>query len=226
MSNKLVSFAITAYNEAEYLDNLLSYIYTYFDEYYEDGKYEVIVQLDSEKATDDVRSITNKHRQIFGEKKYAFICEDEQFDKNFAQFKNCLNHKCSGNWIFNIDADEIPSAELMRDISDILIQNQYADVIAIPRKNYVDGITQDDILKWGWKIDESNLINWPDYQMRIYKNTSKIYWTGNVHERLIGHSTITAFPHEKHNAIYFLNHVKNIERQREQNKLYEVLSVV
>lgn len=64
------------------------------------------------------------------------------------------------------------------------------------------------------------IINWPDPQMRLYKNAPHIAWTGTVHERLEGFSNYTAMPLDPEYAII---HNKTIRRQREQNLFYESL---
>lgn len=60
----------------------------------------------------------------------------------------------------------------------------------------------------------------PDYQTRLYKNSENIKWEGKVHERIVGHKTQAPFPAEEEWA---LRHIKEINRQREQNKLYETI---
>ena len=90
-------------------------------------------------------------------------------------------------------------------------------MILIPRWNTVDGITQEHIVKWGWKYDNENRVNWPDYQTRIYKNSENIIWENKVHERLTGYYVYSNLPEEKD---YCLFHHKTIERQENQNKFY------
>jgi hypothetical protein len=79
-------------------------------------------------------------------------------------------------------------------LHDVLDDNEDVDVIWVPRRNYVEGITQEYLDKWGWTKDKLYRINWPDMQLRIYKNKPEIYWSGKVHEHLIGYSTYSEFP--------------------------------
>lgn len=64
------------------------------------------------------------------------------------------------------------------------------------------------------------IVAWPDYQTRIYKNHPDIKWEGKVHERIVGHKTMTALPAEE---VWALIHEKTIDRQRKQNEFYTTL---
>jgi hypothetical protein len=62
------------------------------------------------------------------------------------------------------------------------------------------------------------IINWSDYQMRVYKNDDTIEWINPVHEILTGYQTFAALPDQ----MYFHHH-KTIEKQEKQNNLYDKL---
>lgn len=64
------------------------------------------------------------------------------------------------------------------------------------------------------------IVNWPDYQWRIWKNKPEIKWVNKVHERLDGFKTYTAMPDVEYFA---LNHPKTIEKQEKQNNYYDTL---
>jgi hypothetical protein len=98
--------------------------------------------------------------------------------------------------------------------------NKDVDLYFVPRVNTVEGLTEEHIRKWGWKVNEAGWVNWPDYQTRIYRKTSEIEWEGKVHERIKGYNTFSVLPAEKEYALY---HPKGIERQERQNELYEKL---
>jgi hypothetical protein len=61
------------------------------------------------------------------------------------------------------------------------------------------------------------IINWCDYQMRIYKNNPEIKWENKVHEVLGGYKTMSYLPIDEE---WCLLHPKTIERQEKQNKFY------
>ena len=92
--------------------------------------------------------------------------------------KNFVIEQCEGDYIFHIDADEYPNSILLKQVKDILKINQ-VDLIWVPRVNTVDGITEEHIRQWGWKVTEQGWVNYPDYQSRIFKNHESIRWDVN-----------------------------------------------
>jgi hypothetical protein len=174
---------------------------------------EIVVQMDTMAVTSAVRSVIDSYRDTI--KNFKVI--EFPLDKDFAQFKNNLKSHCTQKWIFNIDADELPSGDMIDNLHELLIDND-VDMFLVPRWNLVDGITEEHIKKWGWRVDEIGRINWPDYQTRIYKNKEEIVWKNKVHERLSGYETYSAFPEEKEFCLF---HSKTIDRQENQNKFYE-----
>jgi len=139
---------------------------------------------------------------------------------DFASFKNNLKNHSKGIYIFQIDADEIPNEFLVENIHELLEANKEVDLFFIPRINIVEGITDEHIKRWGWKVNEKGWINFPDVQTRLYRRTSEIEWEGKVHERIKGYNTMTVFPLEERFCLY---HHKEIERQERQNDFYETL---
>jgi hypothetical protein len=97
--------------------------------------------------------------------------------------------------------------------------NPEIEVYAVPRINTVEGLTQEHINKWRWYVNENGWVNYPDYQTRIFKNISEIYWINKIHERLVPTRTgIQGLPEG-----YDLIHPKTIERQEKQNIFYNTL---
>jgi hypothetical protein len=141
-------------------------------------------------------------------------------NNDFASFKNNLLSHCSKEWIFNIDADEIPAGNLFSIIHDVLIQNDSVEMFWVPRWNTVENITSEHIGRWGWRYDEWGRINWPDWQTRIYKNKDTIRWQNKVHERLTGYETYGFLPEEKDWCLF---HNKSIDRQEKQNDYYNTI---
>jgi glycosyltransferase involved in cell wall biosynthesis len=139
------------------------------------------------------------------------------FNKDFAALKNYTKRQCSGDYIFHIDADEIPNEILLKQLPTILEIND-TDLVWVPRINIVNGITDFHLNLWKWRTTEQGWINFPDYQARIFKNTDEIKWVKPVHEVIDGAKTYSHLPpHEE----LTLKHVKEIARQEMQNKLYE-----
>jgi hypothetical protein len=145
---------------------------------------------------------------------------EDSFRGHFADWKNLLTSKCTSEWIFQIDADEIPHENLMKNLPLLLEENPLADMIRVPRVNTVEGLTEEHIRRWGWNVNEKGWVNWADWQMRIYKNKSEIKWINRVHEVLEGFRIHGMLPIEEEWALY---HPKTIDRQEKQNEYYDTL---
>ena len=142
------------------------------------------------------------------------------FEGHFADWKNKLKDYCKGDYIFQIDADEIPNETLIDNLPAILESNPTVDVYLVPRVNTVEGLTIDHQLKWKWNVNEKGWVNWPDFQWRVWKNKPEIKWVNKVHEKLDGHREFATLPAEE---VYALYHPKDIKRQEKQNEYYESL---
>ena len=201
-----ISYAITVCNEFVEIQQLINHLLT--NKRHRD---EIIILFDSNNGSLKVEEFL-RSKSVNGE----FNWFPYPFNGHFAEMKNFLTSMCKGDYIFQIDADEIPNPILIKNLPEILEGNE-VDIVLTPRINTVKGITQKHINKWGWRVNENNWINFPDYQWRIYKNNSKIKWINKVHEKLIGYKTISHLPTEKE---WCLIHEKSIERQEKQNKFY------
>ena len=152
-------------------------------------------------------------------------------DGNFADQKNYfseLPEVLDADYIFNIDADEVPKDTLLLAAKEILLNNPSVDVFRVPRINIVQGITPEYVKQMNWQINEQGWINYCDYQMRLYKNApAKIKWVNKVHEVLSGYETIADLPafdqDGKPDTSYCLLHMKHYDRQREQNEFYNTI---
>ena len=143
------------------------------------------------------------------------------FKGHFANWKNKLNSFCTGDFIYQIDADELPFKYLVENLWAILDMNKTVDVYRVPRINTVEGLTQEHIGRWGWRVNDKGWVNWPDYQWRIWKNIPEIKWVNKVHEKLTGQKTYAPLPAS---PVYALTHSKDIKRQEKQNNYYNTLT--
>lgn len=207
----MISYTITACDEYMELEKLLNYLRTSLKD--ED---EIVLQMDSTKVTEAVRGVAILYQNRIPSMKVI----EHPLDSDFASFKNNLKGHCKNKWIFNIDADEMPSRYLTENIHHILQANDELDVLIVPRWNVVEGITQSHINKWRWRFDELGRINWPDWQMRIYKNKEEIRWKNKVHEVLEGFDKYAMLPEDKDYCIF---HNKSIQRQEKQNDFYDTI---
>ena len=144
----------------------------------------------------------------------------DTFKGHFADWKNKLSELCSGDYIFQIDADEYPNESLLKALPAVLESNPDNEVYLVPRVNTVEGLTIDHQMKWGWNVNEKGWVNWPDFQWRIWKNNVGIKWINKVHEKLDGYKTYAALPPQEELSLY---HPKDIDRQEKQNNFYDNL---
>lgn len=201
-----ISFAILTKNETVSLSALLDQLEDLDVRY----QHEIVVLDDySDKETLDI---------IQSRPGVKFV--QNALNGDFAAQKNTLNSLCVGDWIFNVDADELISPYLLEMLGTLIVLNQDIDLFFVPRINKVEGITQEDINRWNWRVNESGYINFPDWQGRFYRNSPDIKWTRPVHEVITGGSKVTFLPAEE---LYAIFHIKDIERQRRQNDFYETI---
>lgn len=206
-----ITYGITVHNELNEIIRLLEFLSPMIG--VED---EILVQYDSENVTKEVVDYLNITSQLNPRIRIIGF----PLAGDFASFKNNIKIHSNGIYIFQIDADEMPSEYLVKNIHEILEFNKEVDLFLVPRVNTVDGLTGEWVRKWNWRVDDMGRVNYPDYQTRIYRRTSEIEWTGKVHERIIGYNTVSILPQED---IYSLYHPKDIERQIKQNELYSTM---
>ena len=197
-----ISYALTVCNEFKEIQKLVNFLLLNKRE--ED---EIIILFDYNNGTTEVLDFLRE--KSVGEK---IIFYKERFSNHFADWKNKLTEYCSGDYIFQIDADEIPHKLLMINLPIILENNPDHEVYLVPRVNTVEGLTESHIKKWGWQVNDKGWVNYPDYQYRIWKNKPEIKWKNKVHEVLEGHKNFTSLPSQEELSLY---HPKTIERQNE-----------
>ena len=206
-----ISYAITVCNEFLEIQKLITFLLE--NKRVQD---EIVILYDSKNGDPEVLSYLLKFNKLPNVQTWRGF----EFDGNFSNWKNLLTTYCSGDYIFQIDADELPNKTLIENLPLILEQNPDNEVYLVPRVNTVSGLTQEHIQKWGWRVDEKGWVNWPDYQWRIWKKKPEIKWKNKVHEVLDGYKTYSPLPAQEELALY---HPKDIERQEKQNNYYNTL---
>ena len=191
-----LTYTIQVCNESRELFSLLNFLQKTIDD--ED---EVNVVVDTEHTTDKVERVLEHFNERITILKRPF----DTFREN-AQFHI---EKANGEYIFGIDADEMPQETLIRNIKSIIRQSN-AEIIAIPRINIHPGSTHEFIEKSNFSVNEVGWINWPDFQMRIYKKCDYIKWSDEVHTKLIGSDKVVAVQTDPRLALW---HIKSIEKQ-------------
>lgn len=251
-----IDIAITVHNEGKEISSLLDTLF--LEQIFNNGESKPNIIVLDDNSTDELTLETLEKYS-----KESFISwNKKKFEGNFSDHKNYLNSLCSAEWIFQLDADELPPSNFLNTFSQILEENKNVEAYWIPRANFVRGLTEEHIKKWGWfvsknpdfevirnkseisseemKFLKSNnfmsnlcdpeddkishyvpLVCWPDYQMRLYRNIpNRIKWSGRVHEQISGYRLYGTLPNEYE---YVIKHYKNLEKQKAQNSLYEVL---
>lgn len=202
-----ISFAITVCNEYNEIQHLLNQLIPW-----NKMTKEIVILLDEPKAQKELIEYLDN---LQNENK--IILYKDSFASDFAKWKNRLNRICTGNWIFNIDADEYLEDNLLNNLDEILINNPQVELFRVPRINTVSGITDRHINTWGWSINEQGWINYPDFQGRLFKNSPEIKWIGKVHEFIGGAMVLADIPMD---SGLNLIHPKDIIRQEKQNNFY------
>ena len=205
-----ISYAIPVCNEHAELEKLLLFLIKYIGE-----NDEIIVQCDQGNTTPEVYKVLYNLQHI-----HQLNITEFPLKGHFSNFKNNLKENCTGDWIFQIDADELPHESLITNLKSLLEVNPTTEMFLVPRVNTVEGLTQEHINQWRWNVNEKGWVNWPDYQTRIIQNGPKIKWQNKVHEQIIGISTKGALPLEEEWCLY---HPKTIGRQEHQNNFYSTL---
>ena len=205
-----ISYAITVCNELLEIERLLPFLIKNKRE-----QDEIVIFFDTKNGSKSVED----YLRAKSVNTAPFRWLGYHFNGHFANMKNALTEACLGDYIFQIDADEMPTLSLMQYLPAILETNN-VDAIRVPRVNTVKGLTTEHIQKWGWIVDNKGRVNWPDLQWRIYRNTPEIRWKNKVHEVLNGYKTHSILPLE---VEFALEHHKEIERQEKQNAYYDTL---
>ena len=203
-----ISYGITVHNEHEELNKLLEVLV-----HKTDSEDEIVICIDGND--EKVQEVITSWVQQYGSNK-DIIVYNRKLDGNFAEHKNSVIEKSTGDYIFHIDADEYPHEVLLQQLKQILEMND-VDLVWIPRVNTIDGMTEEHIKKWGWRVTENKWVNYPDYQARVFRRDSEIRWTRPLHEHIVGCKTYSHLPPHEELSLY---HPKTIEKQEQQNLFY------
>ena len=204
-----ISYGITVHNEADELNKLLEILI-----HKTDVEDEIVICDDY--SNEETKEVITSWSQQYADAKVIKHYE-RKLNKDFSAQKNSVIENSSGDYIFHIDADEYPNEILLQQLKQIIEMNDGVDLIWIPRVNTVDGFTQEDVQKWGWRVDEKGWVNYPDYQARVFRNREDIRWVRPLHEFIDGCKTYAHLPPHEELSLY---HPKTKEKQEQQNKFY------
>ena len=205
-----ISFAITVCNELEEIKKLVPFLLE--NKRIQD---EIVILYDNKNGDPEVLEFLLPFNKLPNVQTWRGL----DWDNNFADWKNKLNDYCTGDYIFQLDADEMIEDDFVKSVSEIVELNPEVDLFYLPRVNTVNGITEEHIKKWQWRVDENNRINFPDYQGRIYRKG--LMWNNKVHEKIVGAKIYSILPID--DSSYFLHHHKTITKQEKQNNFYNTI---
>ena len=209
-----ISYGITVHNEADELNRLLEILIHKTD--IED---EIVICVDGED--DAVEFVLQSWTQQYGHDDMKVIkVYQRKLEGDFAAQKNSVIENSTGDYIFHLDADEYPHEILLQQLKQIIEMNDGVDLIWIPRVNTVEGLTDEWVNKWGWRVTENGWVNYPDYQARVFRNDDNIKWERKVHEYIVGCKTYAHLPPHEELSLY---HPKTIDKQIQQNEFYSTL---
>ena len=102
-----ISYGLTVCNEHQELLHLIEFLSPIIGK--ED---EIVVVYDQNRVTEQVLKILEDHKKQV--RYFPF-----NFKQNFLENKNYLGSECKGDYIFQIDADEIPNEFLVKNLNSI-----------------------------------------------------------------------------------------------------------
>ena len=148
-----ISTTVITFNEEENIKKCIESVKSFSDE---------IILVDSGSTDKTVEIAKRLNCKIFKRK----------FD-NYAKQKNFAISKTKNDWIFSIDADEVASEELVKEIDFRFHEVDTADAYSIPRKNFILGKF---IKHTRWQ---------PELDRHVWLfNKTKAKWVGDVHEEV------------------------------------------
>lgn len=206
-----ISYAIPVKDEIVEVTKLINFL-----QEHKDAEDEIVILFDSSNGSKGVEDyLRAKSVNAPGFTWYPY-----EFDGHFANMKNHLTSLCSGDWIVQLDADEMIGEQFIPWVKGSIEANPEVHSFYVPRINTVEGLTEEHIKKWGWNVNPQGWVNFPDLQQRIYVNNGVVKWVNKVHETLEGNDYFGIFPNDE--EICILHH-KDIKRQEKQNNYYNTL---
>jgi len=208
MAQPFISYLVTTKNGTNQLNDLLECIRRHMV----GNECIVLDDYSDNTKTLEILEHYNKYTNMFVHK--------HALNNNYSAHKNYGKTKCSGEYIFQLDDDELPSETLMGNLEEIIKSNRNVECFLIPRINDFVGVNEIHARQWGWHLSEYDgryIVNYPDYQFRLFKNLPHLRWERPLHEKIEGALITTKLPPEYELSIV---HNKTIEKQVATNLRY------
>lgn len=218
-----ISYLITCSTETDTLKRLLEVVGTIV----KNSNDEVVVMIDTNSKDNKNTEVLltefalQMQYEIIEKKTCKIIMHG--LDKDYSNHKNFGIDHCSNNWILQLDGDEmLPENLIGENLHSLIESNPNIEAYAIPRINDFRGVSEEHAKQWGWRLTTSTIynrpiVNFPDFQFRLFKNTPNIRFKNKLHEKIEGYNEYSFLPAEEEWAIY---HDKTIETQIATNLRY------
>ena len=121
-----VSFAITVCNEFIEIKKLVPFILEY-----KRPEDEIVILYDENNGDSRVLDFLLPYNKLPNVQTWRSY----DFHKNFADWKNLLISYCKGDYVYQLDADEMISSYMIENLSIILEMNKDIDLYFVPRIN-------------------------------------------------------------------------------------------
>lgn len=226
-----ISYLVTCSTEKESLHILLT---TIQESLFNENEDELVILYDDSATNNEhTKKVLSFFNTIeFKMEPYAERIKlyNHSLNADYGAHKNFGIEKCTGNFIFQLDGDELPSElTIGNNLKSIIESNPKVECIYVPRINDFIGVNEEHAKQWGWRLSESKtykrpMVNFPDFQSRIFKNDyPRISYKRKLHEKIEGYNEYSFLPAEEEYALY---HDKTIEKQIETNIKYNKVFTV
>jgi hypothetical protein len=216
-----ISFGILACNEYIELDTLLEHLTNCII----NTDNEIVIVTDKDNTSKEVNDVIDKYIRKSYDNGVTYLIHyySQSLNKDFSQQRNYLNCLCNGDYIFQIDSDEMISKEFIDYLPTMLEANLNVDVFDVPRINIVKHLELDDVVRWGWHISKHDKYIVTDNINNLYPKELELLKVYNL--------IINAFYDEITYSIPVINFPDNQKRLfknkpeiKWKNKVHETLS--
>lgn len=185
-----LSVTLAVFNEGKFLDACLASVKDIADE---------IVVVDGTSTDNTVEIAKKYHAKI--------IIKDNP--PNFHINKKIANDQATGEWILQMDADEVATPELCEEIKKVVTTNPEENGFLIPRSNFF----------LGRFLHKGGV--YPDYTLRLYRRGKGNLPAKSVHEQARVEGKVGYL---KHNLLHYNNPSFGMYLERRLNRYTDIMA--
>ena len=134
MFDIFISYLVTCKNEGTQLRSLIQLLNKYLE------RNEIVILDDYSNDIEIIKLKEEISNNPIGNVKWY----QHALNQNYSEHKNYGKSLCRGKYIFQIDADELPSVFILENINTILESNPDIDLFWLPRINDFIGVNEDN----------------------------------------------------------------------------------